>query len=107
MEYKSLAVGHVSASRRSFVLEWAAGWSDPVQVRSQLRETLIYRPWPAHVRGATVDLPVFDRDAVADGAMITGPAAIEEPGATTFVEPGWFACLDPRGNLLLTREGAS
>ncbi len=61
----------------------------------------------AHVRGATVDLPVFDRDAVADGAMITGPAAIEEPGATTFVEPGWFACLDPRGNLLLTREGAS
>lgn len=46
---------------------------------------------------------VFDRAALETGATIPGPALIIDPSATTVVEPGWQAEVDPLGNLILTR----
>jgi 5-oxoprolinase (ATP-hydrolysing) len=37
------------------------------------------------------------------GTLIPGPALIVDPSATTVVEPGWQAEVDPLGNLILTR----
>ncbi len=37
------------------------------------------------------DLPAFDRDDLAPGATMAGPALVLERHATTFVAPGWLA----------------
>ena len=61
---------------------------------------------------ATVDMysadethatPVYDRDAMAPGVRIMGPAILKEANATTVVEPGWAAEITSRNHLVLTR----
>ena len=44
--------------------------------------------------GEEHDTPLYDRDALAPGAHVSGPALILEPNATTVVEPGWRATVD-------------
>jgi 5-oxoprolinase (ATP-hydrolysing) len=46
---------------------------------------------------------LHDRDHLSPGDQIAGPALIIDPSATTVVEPGWQAQVDPLGNLILTR----
>jgi N-methylhydantoinase A len=45
---------------------------------------------------------VFERDHLASGAEIAGPALVEEPGATVVLYPGHQARLDAYGNLHVT-----
>ena len=53
--------------------------------------------------GCEISAPVFEREALAPGAQIDGPAMIREAIATTIVEPGWRARVDPWRSLLLCR----
>ncbi len=46
--------------------------------------------------------PVFERHALAAGARVTGPALVEEPGATLVLYPGHRGVVDALGNLLVT-----
>jgi 5-oxoprolinase (ATP-hydrolysing) len=48
-------------------------------------------------------VPLFRRADLAPGSRIDGPALIAEDLATTVVDPGWSARVDPRGNLMLAR----
>jgi 5-oxoprolinase (ATP-hydrolysing) len=57
----------------------------------------------ARMAGQDRDTPVFDRDRLAPGVAIPGPAVITEATGTTVVEPGWRAEMDARRNLILTR----
>ena len=61
--------------------------------------TATRRIWAA---GRGWDAPVYDRLALAVGARIAGPALLEQPDATVFVDPGLSARVDPHGNLILT-----
>ncbi|MDP8994214.1 MAG: hydantoinase B/oxoprolinase family protein [Pseudomonadota bacterium] len=69
----------------------------------------IPRPAPSPLRHASRGPPprpgedVIDRGSLAPGALVPGPALIVDPSATTVVEPGWQAEVDPRANLILTR----
>ncbi|HZF93392.1 MAG TPA: hydantoinase B/oxoprolinase family protein [Allosphingosinicella sp.] len=45
----------------------------------------------------------YDRATLSPGTRILGPALIVDPSATTVVEPGWAAEVDPHLNLILTR----
>jgi 5-oxoprolinase (ATP-hydrolysing) len=45
----------------------------------------------------------MDRRHLSAGDRIAGPALIIDPSATTMVEPGWSAEVDPAGNLILAR----
>ncbi len=47
--------------------------------------------------------PVYDREALAVGVEIKGPAIIREATGTTVVEPGWRATVDAHLNLILER----
>jgi 5-oxoprolinase (ATP-hydrolysing) len=47
---------------------------------------------------------LYDRAALVTGSIISGPALIIDPSATTVVEPGWRAEVDRLGNLILTRS---
>ena len=57
----------------------------------------------AHMEGRARETPVFDRDALAPGNRVAGPAIIREQTATTVVEPGWQAELTAKGHLVLAR----
>jgi 5-oxoprolinase (ATP-hydrolysing) len=53
------------------------------------------------------DAPIFDRDALCAGDIITGPAMLREANATTIIEPGWSGTITPRNHLVMTRHGVS
>ena len=81
----------------------AAGEADP-------RAAVDGRPGPApvavvpmYVDGRWHDTPVVQRDALACGMRVDGPAIIAEANGTTVVEPGWSAQARPGGDLLLQR----
>jgi N-methylhydantoinase A len=55
-----------------------------------------------HFRGlGNLRSPVYRRYELPAGARLEGPCLIEEPGATTLVEPGMYAEVMPDGQLLI------
>jgi N-methylhydantoinase A len=50
-----------------------------------------------------VACPVYDRSLLGAGAVIEGPAIIEEPDSTTVLHTGYRGAVDPFGNLLLSQ----
>ncbi|MEM1314773.1 MAG: hydantoinase/oxoprolinase family protein, partial [Pseudomonadota bacterium] len=48
-------------------------------------------------------VPLYDREAMAPGQAVDGPAVIKEPTGTNVIEPGWRAELNGYGHLILTR----
>jgi 5-oxoprolinase (ATP-hydrolysing) len=60
----------------------------------------------AYLDGSTQTTPVFDRNGLAAGATLPGPALIVDPVGTTMVEPGWTATVDRDGVLILKRTAA-
>ncbi len=55
-------------------------------------------------RTGFVESQVFDRDTLALGQPVVGPAIIEEWTTTITVPPGWSGTTDSLGNLVLQRE---
>ena len=53
------------------------------------------------VDGGWRQAEVFDRLALPVGAVVAGPAVLEQPDATTFVDPGLVAEVDRYGNLIV------
>src|SRR5271169_1106326 len=51
--------------------------------------------------GAFVSCPLYDREKLAAGNRIEGPAIVEQMDATTLIVPGATATVDPYLNLLL------
>ncbi|ORE96201.1 hydantoinase/oxoprolinase [Stappia sp. 22II-S9-Z10] len=61
---------------------------------------------PVWHRGAQVRAAVYQRADIGRGAVIAGPAIVEQLDTTTFVLPGWRAVADRLGTLHLSREAA-
>ncbi|MGH7386352.1 MAG: hydantoinase/oxoprolinase family protein, partial [Candidatus Rokuibacteriota bacterium] len=59
---------------------------------------------PVWFEGRAHDCPVWDRERLPERAELSGPAIVEEFGATTVVPPGWHGEMDPHGNLRFERE---
>jgi N-methylhydantoinase A len=59
---------------------------------------------PVYFDGASgwVETPIYDRLRFAIGAVVAGPAVIEEMSATTLLHPGRHAVVDAAGNLIVT-----
>jgi N-methylhydantoinase A len=51
-----------------------------------------------------VRVPVHERQWLARGVEVSGPAIVEEMGATTVIPPGWTAIVGEWGELLLRRR---
>ena len=54
-----------------------------------------------------VEVPVYDRYAIAEKFSAHGPVVIEEAESTTLVPPGWTVVADGLGHLILTHGGAN
>jgi 5-oxoprolinase (ATP-hydrolysing) len=63
-------------------------------------------PW--HLRTWVDDgwreIPAFDRESLAPGAHLAGPALVLERHSATVIEPGWRAEVDGAGALILERH---
>ena len=57
-----------------------------------------------YAAGAWHEAGVWDRLALPVGARIDGPAILQQPDATIFVDPGLTARVDAHGNVILTRQ---
>jgi 5-oxoprolinase (ATP-hydrolysing) len=57
-------------------------------------------------RVAQTGAPVFERERLVPGDVVTGPAIIAEPVSTVVVDPGWQAQVDGRRVLVLTAVDA-
>jgi N-methylhydantoinase A len=57
----------------------------------------------AWFNGEELGVDVHERERLAPATTLTGPAIVEEFGATTVVPPGWIARLDDVGDLVLER----
>ena len=55
-------------------------------------------------RGRWQDATVRDREALASGTRIDGPAVLSDRTSTTVVDAGWTMTVDDDGQLLLTRD---
>ena len=62
---------------------------------------------PVRFTGATRDAQVWQRELLADGARIAGPAIIEEAGAATLVPPGFAVTRHATSALVMRREDTS
>ncbi|MEO0820561.1 MAG: hydantoinase/oxoprolinase family protein [Pseudomonadota bacterium] len=58
-----------------------------------------------YVAGRSLTAPVYDRLALAVGERIAGPAILEQPDTTIFIDPGLAGSVDGTGNLVLQRTG--
>ncbi len=56
------------------------------------------------IEGAWHKVAVFDRLALPVGAVVEGPAVLEQPDTTTFIEPDLRGEVDRLGNLILSRK---
>jgi N-methylhydantoinase A len=56
------------------------------------------------VFGAMAQATLYERDRLAIGAVVDGPAIIEQFDATTVIPPGWRGEVDGYRNLVLQRE---
>ena len=59
---------------------------------------------PVYVQGAWHDARVYDRLLLPVGAVIPGPAILEQADATTFIDPGLAGRVDDYGNVIVERE---
>ncbi len=57
-----------------------------------------------HHRDAWLEVPVYDRLALPAGASLAGPAVLEQPDTTVWLEPGFGARVDALGNLVIERQ---
>lgn len=62
------------------------------------------RPLIFSADGNAETAPVYDGAKLGAGAVVTGPAVIEEPTTTIVIEPDWTAKVDVSGSYLLTRR---
>ncbi len=52
--------------------------------------------------GGSLTAAIYRRAALAAGAILDGPAIVEQADTTTLIEPGWRGTVAPNGTLILT-----
>jgi N-methylhydantoinase A len=95
VEWVNLRVTGIGPIRRPAVPAWPDGDGDPARALTGQRPVVFGRA------AGPCDTPVYWRSALAAGDEVTGPAIIEEYGATVPVHPGYVVRVDRLGNLLV------
>jgi N-methylhydantoinase A len=98
VEWVNLRVTGIGPLRKPKLAELAAGDGDPGRARTGSRPVCFERA------ADYLTSPVYWRESLAAGDVVTGPAVIEEYGATVPIHPGFAARVDRFGNLLVTAE---
>ena len=84
----------------------ATGHLPPLQIRQKTADgrdsfKANRKAWfPQH---GTLETPVLNRNRLAAGSQIRGPAIIESLDSTVVIAPGWRARIDAKGFIRMTR----
>lgn len=87
---------HLAATLPSPESALDLGWRPPAASAPPKRR-LTWQP----EQGGFVDTAIYDRRLLAAGALVEGPAIIEDPEATIVVPEAWSASASDRGHLIL------
>ena len=98
MEWVNLRVTGIGPIARPKLRERPPGDGRPARAISETR--------PVVFSEKAVECHVYERARLAPSDTLSGPAVIEEYGATTVVYPGQRVEVDGFGNLILTRGAA-
>jgi N-methylhydantoinase A len=98
VEWVNLRVTGIGPIRRPALPELAAGDGQVARARTGSRPVSFARS------AGFVTADVFWRPDLAAGDVLTGPAIVEEYGATVPLHPGFTAKVDRHGNLRVTRR---
>ena len=108
LETHDRVYGHAPRVPARFVnLRAVATAAAPAAIASRDYEP---RPGPARkgtrkvvfdVPGTSLDAAIYDREALALGENVRGPAVLEQRDTTTLVEPGWQAEVAAGGSLIM------
>jgi N-methylhydantoinase A len=93
VNWKVEALGPLPVMEMRHGLDDAGGASGPLKGRRAA-----YFP----DAGGFVDCPVYDRYRMQPGAVIEGPALVEERESTCVIGPGQMGRIDPFHNLVVT-----
>jgi N-methylhydantoinase B len=97
VEWVNLRVTGIGPITRPEPVPLAAGDPNPERARTGTRAVVFDD-------GRRVNTGIYRRDELAPGALVLGPAVVEEYGSTVPVHPGFAARVDPVGNLVITRR---
>jgi N-methylhydantoinase A len=98
-------VTSVIGRRRSLsVASLAAPVPAPAQTRGKDPDRLVR---PLYAGGSWHDAQVLARDGLIAGCRVEGPAIVQQFDATTVIEPGAVATVDPVGNLRIRVGGTA
>ncbi len=61
---------------------------------------------PVYIEGKWVEAPVYARLDLPPGTVIPGPAILEQPDTTIFIDPDLEGSVDRFGNVILSRKAA-
>jgi N-methylhydantoinase A len=98
VEWVSLRVSGIGPVRAPALPGLAAGDGNAARARTGSRPVCFGRGT------GYVPTPLYRRDALAAGDRVSGPAVIEEYGATLPLHPGFSARVDRFANLLVTKD---
>ena len=80
----------------------------PLEIRGTPEENgALMEQRQVYFQGAFMQTPVYQRERMPAGMVLSGPAIVEEMGSTTTIFPGWTGQVDPVGNILLHAGGNS
>ena len=79
-----------------------SGHTLPESHRAAERTPVARRSTTTYFDAAPHETPIFDREDLEPGSVVTGPAILCEAISTTVVDPGWRAEVLSGGELLLT-----
>lgn len=74
---------------------------NPIDMGSAVHAQRSTRQRRVRVGGRWMEIPVHERDTLAAGTQVDGPALIVEANATTLIQPHWRAEVDRNANLIL------
>jgi N-methylhydantoinase A len=94
VEWVNLRVSGIGPIKRPERAERPPGDGDPARARTGTRR-VFFDDW--------ADVPIYARERLKPGDVLTGPAVIEEFGSTLPLHPGFTARVDGHGNLVVTR----
>lgn len=95
LEIMSLRVTAVGAVDKAVMAETSMFGSDLQSAFKSTRRA--YFP----EKGGFIEVPVYDRNKLAEGNELEGPAIVEERITTVIVHPGWKLKIDAYGNIVM------
>lgn len=99
VEWVNLRVSGIGAIRRPTLVKQEVAADPGVPVERSRRGVCF------DAEQGYLDTPVYWRPDLQPGQVVTGPAVVEEFGATVPLHPGFTARIDEYFNIIVTREG--